>query len=74
VTLKQRILLMDHVEDVFDERDHGEGLWVYYRPGFQSSLGGPLHLDHEETWPALYRATKAAVLCACDRCDDLGKT
>lgn len=67
MTLKDRIIVMPHVSSVSDERGCGDGVWVYYKDGFKSSSDpvGACHMDHEDTWTALYSAAKDVMPCEC---------
>jgi hypothetical protein len=64
---RDRILSLDHVEEVSDERCFGDGIWVYYRPGWQSCLEG-VHCDHEDSWSDAWRMARDAIKCDCELC------
>lgn len=71
MTLKDRILALPHVETISDERGSEDGIWVYYREGFKSTMDpkGALHQEHEDTWAEVYALAKRPLPCACEDCE-----
>lgn len=75
-TIISRISRDKHVESVSDERQIGDGFWIYLRPGYCNcgTAGGHseavcLHSYHEETPTLAYRAMLGDVTaCDCQRC------
>lgn len=73
MTLKEKILALPHVEGISDERGMGDGIWVYYREGFKSTIDrmGALHQEHEDTWSKVYYMARRAMQCSCTECETI---
>lgn len=66
----QLVLADPRVEQVADERDGGDGIWVYTKPGFHDGYDklGPTHGIHEDTWGAVLKQMKRIEPCECKDC------
>lgn len=54
------------VEDFSDERNTGDGLWLYLLPGL--SFEGEVHMVHEDTCKECIQAFRNVVECNCEEC------
>ena len=63
-----RIKADPRVADVSDERDMGDGYWVYLKPGWRW-VEDCLHAIHEDTPSACLRELRGGVIeCKCNYC------
>jgi len=56
------------IDDVSDEREDGDGYWVYLAPGFINTMT-ETHMVHEDTFREIVEQLRDFVEpCACDDC------
>lgn len=58
------------IEDVSDERQMGDGYWVYLKKGYYWDDPG-LHIVHEDTITECVRCLKERQVCTCHECSGL---
>jgi|HubBroStandDraft_1064217.scaffolds.fasta_scaffold919708_1 hypothetical protein len=60
----------DKIEEVSDEGggEHGDGYWLYLKPGWKRDLYDEVHNVHEWNMRDLVRAMRYVAPCACDEC------
>ena len=62
-----RIKADPRVADVSDERDTGDGYWVYLKPGWRWA-DDYVHIIHEDTPAECLRELRAIIPCRCHEC------
>jgi hypothetical protein len=68
--IQKRIAADPRVEKIIDERDGGDGIWVYLNPGFHDGYDqlAPTHAIVEDTWEAVRQQMRCVAKCACKEC------
>lgn len=65
---KKQILADQRVKEISDERENGDGIWVYLKKGFWN-FELETHCIHEQTIGGAYEALKSSVeACDCEQC------
>jgi hypothetical protein len=56
------------IETISNERDSGDGIWVYLKPGW---IADEVHHVHEDTVRECLEALKEVRRCNCEECQSL---
>lgn len=56
------------VDSVSDERQMGDGIWAYLKPGWRREQFDYVHSVHEDTWVQVLKWLRTAYPCDCDDC------
>jgi len=57
---------MEIVEEISDERNMGDGVWLYFKPGYIWQR--EVHQIHEDTLAKCKAQFKYVTVCTCEQC------